>query len=292
MIVPFAPGATTDVLGRLIAQKLAEGWGQPVVVENRAGASGTIGLAAVAKAPPDGHTLGMMIVSNATHFAMQGGKTSIDLIKDFAPIAHAGSQPYLLLVNASLPARSVRDLIALARSRPGALTYGSSGVGSVLHLAGELLAIQAKVKLTHVPYKGAAPALSDVAGGHIAMLFTTRVTAQALLANGKIRALAVTSNQRVAGIPDVPTVQESGLTGPFAVTGWYGVATAAGTAAPIVERLNGEINRVLQLPEVRDRMQSDGVLPVVGTSAQFGAFLRDEIRKWQRIIQQAGISPG
>ena len=291
LIVPFAPGATTDVLGRLIAQKLAESWGQPAVVENRAGASGTIGLAAVAKAPPDGHTLGMMIVSNATHAAMQGGKTAANLLKDFAPVVHLASQPYLLLVNASLPARSVRDLVALARTKPGAVTYGSSGVGSVRHLAGELLAAQAKVKLTHVPYKGAAPALSDVAGGHIAMLFTTRVTSQALLANGKIRALAVTSNKRVAGIPDVPTVEESGLTGPFEVTGWYGVTTAAGTPGPVVERLNAAINQILQLPDVRDRMQVDGMLPVGGTSAQFGAFLRSEIQKWQRIIQQAGIAP-
>jgi len=219
-----------------------------VVVENRAGASGTIGLGAIAKAPADGYTLGMMIVSNATHAAMQGGKSAIDLIKDFAPVTHVGSQPYLLLVNASLPARSVRDLIALARARPGDVTYGSSGVGSVLHLAGELLAAQTKVKLTHVPYKGAAPALSDVAGGHIAMLFTTRVTAKALLASGKVRALAVTSTERVAGIPDVPTVQESGVTGPFEVTGWYGLSTAAGVPAPIIERLSADINRVLKLP--------------------------------------------
>ena len=291
LIVPFAPGATTDVLGRLIGQKLAEAWGQPVVVENRAGASGTIGLAAVAKAPPDGHTLGMMIVSNATYAAMQGGKSAIDLIKDFAPISHVGSQPYLLLVNASLPARSVRDLVALARARPSAVTYGSSGVGSALHLAGELLAAQTQVKLTHVPYKGAAPALSDVAGGHIAMMFTTRVTAQSLLANGKVRALAVTSTERVAGIPDIPTVQESGVTGPFEVNGWYGLSTAAGTPGPIIERLSAAINRVLKLPDVRNRMQADGTLPIGSTPAQFGELLRSEIQKWQRIIQQAGIPP-
>ncbi|RPI46204.1 MAG: tripartite tricarboxylate transporter substrate binding protein [Betaproteobacteria bacterium] len=292
LIVPFAPGATTDVLGRLIAQKLSEAWGQPVVVENRTGASGTIGLAAVAKAPADGYTLGMMIVSNATHAAMYGAKSPIDLIKDFAPVTHAASQPYLLFVNASLPVRSVRDLVALARARPGELTYGSSGVGSVLHLAGELLAAQAKVKLTHVPYKGAAPALSDVAGGHIAMLFTTRVTAQSLLASGKVRALAVTSSERVAGIPDVPTVRESGVTGPFEVNGWYGLSTAAGAPAPVVERLSAEINRVLKLPDVRDRMQASGTLTVGSTPAQFGELLRNEIQKWRRIIEQAGISPG
>jgi len=291
LIVPFAPGATTDVLGRLIAQKLGEAWGQPVVVENRAGASGTIGLAAVAKAPADGHTIGMMIISNATHAAMQGDKPTIDLIKDFAPITHVGSQPYLLLVNASLPARSVRELVALARARPGAVTFGSSGVGSSLHLAGELLAAQTKVKLTHVPYKGAAPALSDVAGGHIAMMFTTRVTAHSLLANGKVRALAVTSTERIAGMPDLPTVKESGLTGPFEVNGWYGLSTAAGTPAPVVEGLSAAINRVLTLPDVRDRMQASGTLPVGTTPAQFGELLRDEIQKWRRIIQQAGILP-
>jgi tripartite-type tricarboxylate transporter receptor subunit TctC len=291
LIVPFAPGATTDVLGRIIAQKLGEAWGQPVVVENRTGASGTIGLTAVAKAPPDGHTLGMMIVSNATHAALQGGKSSLDLIRDFAPVTHVGSQPYLLLVNASLPARSVRDLIALARSRPGALTYGSSGVGSVLHLAGELLAAQTRVKLTHVPYKGASPALTDVAGGHIVMLFTTRVTAQSLLASGKVRALAVTAAERVAATPDIPTVQESGLTGPFEVYGWYGLSTPAGTPAPIVDRLSADINRVLKLPDVRERMQRDGTLPIGTTPAQFGELLRNEIQRWRHIIQQAGISP-
>jgi tripartite-type tricarboxylate transporter receptor subunit TctC len=291
LIVPFAPGATTDVLGRLIGQKLAEAWGQPVVVENRTGASGTIGLTALAKAPADGHTLGMMIVSNATHAALQGGKSSLDLIRDFAPVTHVGSQPYLLLVNASLPARSVRDLIALARARPGAVTYGSSGVGSVLHLAGELLAAQTRVKLTHVPYKGASPALTDVAGGHIAMLFTTRVTAQSLLASGKVRALAVTATERVAGIADVPTVQESGLTGPFEVYGWYGLGTPAGTPAPVVERLSADINRVLKLPDVRERMERDGTMPIGTTPAQFGELLRSEIQRWRRIIQQAGISP-
>ena len=292
IIVPFAPGATTDVLARLVAQKLTETWSQPVIVENRTGASGVIGLTAVAKAPADGHTMGMMIVSNATTAAMQGAKSPIDLVRDFAPVSQLGSQPYLLLINASLPVRSLRDLVAIARARPGALTYGSSGVGSVLHLAGELLAAQTKTKLTHVPYKGAAPALSDVAGGHIAMLFTTRVTAHSLLANGKVRALAVTSPQRVAGLSDVPTVQESGITGPFEVNGWYGLSTSAGVPAPIVERLNAEVLRVMRLPDVRERMLSEGTLPVAGTPAQFGELVRSEIEKWRRIIQQSGIVPG
>jgi tripartite-type tricarboxylate transporter receptor subunit TctC len=290
MIVPFAPGATTDVLGRIIAQKLAEAWGQPVLVENRTGASGTIGLGALAKAPADGHTFGMVIISNATHAAMQGPKPTLDLLRDLAPVTLAASQPYLLLINASMPVRSVRDLVALARSRPGALTYGSSGVGSVLHLAGELLAAQTKVKLTHVPYKGAAPALSDVAGGHIAMLFTTRVTAQSLIAAGKVRALAVTSSERVPVMRDVPTVQESGITGPFEVSGWYGISVPAGTPPAVIERLNADIVRALKLPDVRERMQADGTMVVGSTPAQFGEMLRDEIQKWRRIVEQAGIA--
>lgn len=291
LINPFAPGASTDIVARIIAQKLTEAWGQSVIVENRPGASGTIGLAAVARAPADGHMLGMIIVSHATNAALQGSKGLIDLVRDFTPITQVVSQPYLLVVNPSLPVRSVRGLIALAKAKPGAVTYGSSGLGSVLHLAGELLAEQTQVRMTHVPYKGAAPALSDVAGGHIAMLFTTRMSAQPMIAAGRVRALAVTSSERVAGAPDLPTMQESGMPGPYEVNGWYGIGAPAGTPAALVERLNQDINRVLKIPDVRERMTADGTLPAGGTSAQFGELVRSEVEKWRRIIQQASLSP-
>lgn len=291
LINPFPPGASTDIVARLIAQKLTDAWGQSVIVENRPGASGTIGLTAVARAPADGHMLGMIIVSHATNAALQGSKATIDLVRDFAPITQVVSQPYVIVVNPSLPVRSIRELVALAKAEPGAITYGSSGVGSVLHLAGELLAVQTKVRITHVPYKGAALALTDVAGGHIAMLFAARMTVQPLVATGRVRVLAVTSAERVPGAAELPTVQESGMTGPYEVNGWYGVGAPAGTPAALVERLNQDINRVLKMPDVRERMTSEGTLPTGGTPAQFGELVRSEVEKWRRIIQQAAILP-
>lgn len=288
LINPFAPGSSTDMVARVVAQKLTEAWGKSVVVESRPGASGNIGLTAVARAPADGHMLGMMIVSHATNAALQGAKSGIDLVKDFAPISQVVSQPYIIVVNPSLPVRSIKELVALAKARPGAITYGSSGTGGVLHLAGELLAVQTRIQMTHIPYKGASPALSDVAGGHIAMLFLTRMTAQPFMNAGRVRALAVTAPERIQGL-DLPTVQESGLTGPYDVSGWYGISAAAGTPSAIVERLNQDVNRVLKLPDVRERMLAEGTLPVGGTPAQFGELVRAEVEKWRRIIQQAAI---
>ncbi len=292
LVNPFSPGASTDVVARVIAQKLTEAYGQTVVVENRPGASGMIGLGTVARAPADGHTLAMMIITHATTVALQGGKTTPDLIRDFSHITQVLAQPYSLVVNPSLPVRSVKELIALAKARPGQLTYGSSGVGSVLHLAGELLAVQTNTEFTHVPYKGAALALSDVAGGHLAMLFTTRMSAQAMVASKRVRMLAVTSAERVPGAPDLPTVQESGVTGPYEVNGWYGVAGPAGMPPALVERLNQDIQRVLKLPDVRERMSTEGASPAGGTPQQFAALVRSEVDKWRRIIQQAGVQPG
>ena len=291
LINPFTPGSSTDIVARVIAQKLTDAWGRTVVVENRPGASGTIGLTAVARSPADGYMLGMMIVSHATNAALQGGKAGIDLVRDFTPITQVVAQPYILVVNPSLPVRSIKELVALAKAKPGAITYGSSGTGGVLHLAGELLAVQTKIRITHVPYKGASPALSDVAGGHIAMLFLTRMTAQPFIQSGRVRALAVTVAERVPGL-ELPTVQESGLTGPFEVSGWYGVSAAAGTPQSLVERLNQDIHRVLKLPDVRERMLVEGTLPTGGTPAQFGELVRGEVEKWRRIIQQTGIVPG
>ncbi len=290
LVNPFSPGASTDIVARVIAQKLTEAWGQNVVVENRPGASGMIGLAAVARAPADGHMLGMMIVSHATSAALQGGKPAVDLVRDLAPVTQVVSQPYLILVNPSLPVRSVRDLVALARAKPGAVTYGSSGIGSVLHLGGELLAAQTKVQLTHVPYKGAAPALADVAGGHLMMQIATRMTAQPFLTTGRVRALAVTSTKRVPGL-ELPTVQESGITGPYEVNGWYGIVATAGTPTAIIERLNQDINRILKMPDVRERMMVEGTMPAGGTPAQFGELVHAEMDKWRRIIQQVAITP-
>lgn len=292
LVNPFAPGAATDIIARLVAHKLTEAWGQPAVVDNRPGASGTIGLAQVARAAPDGHLLAMIIITHASAVALQGNKALVDLDRDFTPITQLASQSYLLVVNSSLPVRSTRELVALAKARPGAIHYGSSGVGSVLHLAGELLAMQTNVKMTHVPYKGAALALADVAGGHIAMLFTTRMSAQPLISKGRVRAIAVTSAERVPALPDVATVAESGVTGPFEVNGWYGIGGPAGMSAPLVERLNQDINRVLKLADVRERMLSEGATPVGSTPARFAELVRTDVEKWRRTIQRAGIAPG
>jgi len=291
LINPFAPGASTDIVARLIALKLTEAWGQTVVVENRPGASGNIGLSAVAKAAPDGHMLGMMIVTHATNAAMQVGKPPFDLTRDFTHITQVVSQPYVLLVNPSLPVRSVRELIALAKARPGAITYGSSGTGSVLHLAGELLAAQGRIKITHVAYKGAAPALTDVAGGHIAMVFSTRSSALPLINSGRVRALAVTSAERSPSAPDLHTMVESGVPAPYDVSGWYGVCGPASLPAHLVERLNQDIHRVLKLPDVQEKMLAEGTIPTAGTPAQLAALVRAELDKWRRAIQQAGIAP-
>lgn len=291
LINPFAPGASTDIVARLVAQKLAAAWGKPMVVENRPGAAGSIGLTAVARSPADGYMLGMIIVSHAAHAALQGSKSTLDLVRDFSHITQVAVQPYVLVVNPSLPARSVKELVALARASPGALTFGSSGVGSSLHLAGELLAALTKVQMTHVPYKGAALALADVAGGHIAMLFTTRMSVQPFIATGRVRALAVTTAERVPGL-NLPTVQESGVTGVFEVSSWFGIGAAAATPAAIVERLNQDIHRVLRLADVRERFAAEGALAVSGTPAQFAEMVRADVEKWRRVVSYAGLSPG
>lgn len=290
LIVPFSAGGGTDVVARAIAPKLSELWGQNVVVDNRTGASGTIGLQAMGKAPPDGHTVAMLIITHATNAAIQGAKSPIDLVRDFTPVSQLVAQPYALMVNASLPARSIKELVALAKARPGAITYGSSGVGGVLHLAGELLSVRTNVKLTHVPYKGSAPSVADVAGGHIAMAFCTLMSTQPLVARGRARVLGIAAAERLAIAPDVPTIQESGITGPFEVSGWYGIAAPLNTPSSVVEKFNRDVARVLKLNDVRERMMAEAFLPTSGTPAQFGELVRSEVELWKKIIQQAGLS--
>jgi len=290
LIVPFSAGGGTDVVARSIGPKLADIWSQNVVVDNRVGASGTIGLQAMGKAAPDGHTLAMLIITHATNAAVLGAKSPIDLTRDFTPVSQLVGQPYALMVNASLPARSIKELITLAKARPGAITYGSSGVGGVLHLAGELLSVRTNVKLTHVPYKGSSLSVADVAGGHIAMAFCTLMSTQPLVARGRARVLGIAASERLAIAPDVPTIQESGVTGPFEVSGWYGVAAPLNTPASVVEKINRDIARVLKLNDVRERMLAEAFLPTSGSPAQFGELVRGEVDLWKKIIKQAGLS--
>jgi len=291
LIVPFTAGGGTDVVARTIGPKLAEIWGHNVVVDNRVGASGTIGLQAMGKAAADGHTLAMLIITHATNAATLGAKSPIDLTRDFTPVSQLVGQPYALMANASVPARSIKELVALAKARPGAITYGSSGIGGVLHLAGELLAIRTNIKLTHVPYKGGSLSVADVAGGHIAMAFCTLMSAQPLVARGRTRVLGIAAAERLAIASDIPTIQESGITGPFEVSGWYGVAAPLNTPTPIVEKINRDIARVLKLNDVRERMLNEAFLPTSGTPAQFGELVRGEVELWRKIIKQAGLSP-
>lgn len=288
LLIPFVVGGGTDVIGREIGMQLTKAWGQSVVVENRAGGNGTIGLEMAAKAEPDGYTLTMITASSSVNVTLQGHKQPYNLIKDFAPITQITSQPYFLVVNPSLPVKNVKDLIALAKSRATPVTYGSSGIGGLSHLSGALLSSLAKIPLTHVPYKGGSPAMTDVMSGHIDMLFSTRLEAHALIDAGKLRALAVTTVKRSPAAPDLPTMQEAGVPG-YEVAGWYGMLAPAGTPAPVVDKLNGEIVRILKLQEVSARMAADGSEPMGTTPAQFSAHIRSEVERWRKLIAELGI---
>jgi tripartite-type tricarboxylate transporter receptor subunit TctC len=287
LIVPFAPGGGTDITARTIAQKLTERWGQQVIADNRPGANGTIGADLIAKAAPDGYTFGMISSSHSVNPSLMK-KLSYDLVQDLAPITQATSQPYALVVHPSLPARSMKELIALARARPGALNYGSSGTGGLSHLSGALLGSLAKVNIVHVPYKGGNPAMIDVIAGQIQMLYSTLLQAQSHIKSGKLRALGVTTAQRSPAAPQLPTMQEAGIAG-YEVAGWYGVVAPAKMPPAIVARLSQEIARILQTPDVRDRMSADGSEPVGSTPEQFGAHIKSEVAKWRKLIQEAGI---
>jgi len=287
LIVPFAPGGGTDIVARTIGQKLTEAWKQPVVVENRAGGNGTIGANAVAKSPPDGYTLSMLTSSHSVNVSLQGSKHPYDLLKDLAPISQVTRQPYVLVANPRLP-KSVQELTALARSNPGKLTYGSSGIGGTSHLAGALYCSLAEIQMTHVPYRGGEPAMTDVVAGQIDMLFSTLLQSHGLIQAGKLRALAVTTAMRSPALPQVPTMQEGGVPG-YEVNPWYGIAAPAGTPPAIANKLSREIARIVRLPDVIQRMATDGSEPVGSTPEQFAAHIKSEVEKWRDLIRKTGI---
>jgi len=287
LIVPFAPGGGTDITARAIAQKLTERWGQQVVVDNRPGANGTIGLDLAAHAPADGYTLTMISASHSVNVSLFR-KLPYDLIQDFAPVTQATSQPYALVVHPSVPAKSVQDLVALARAKPGALNYGSSGSGGFSHLSGALFASLARINITHIPYKGGNPALTDVIAGQIQMLFSTLLQSDAHIRSGRLRALAVTTTKRSPAAPDVPTMQEAGVAG-YEVSGWYGMLAPGKTPRPVVARLNQEVTGILQMPEIKARLSGDGSEPVGSTSEAFAAHIKSEIAKWAKVVKEAGI---
>lgn len=287
MIVPFAPGGGTDLTGRAIAQRLTDRLGQTVVVDNRAGANGTIGADLTAKALPDGYTIGMISSSHSVNPSLMK-KLPYDLITDLAPITQATTQPYALVVHPSVQAKSVKELIALAKAKPGTINYGSSGTGGLSHLSGALLASMADINITHVPYKGGYPALTDVIAGQIQMLFSTILQAHPHLKAGRLRALGVSTAKRSRAEPDLPTLAEAGVKG-YEVAGWYGVVAPAKMPKPIVAKLNAEIVQALKLPEMAEKLAADGSEPVGSTPEQFGNHIKAEVAKWGKLIQQASI---
>ncbi len=289
LIVPFVPGGGTDLVSRAIAQRLSEIWGQPVIVANHGGANGTIGVELAAKSPPDGYTLILISASQSVNVSLYRN-LAYDLTRDFDPITQVTTQPYVLVVNPALPVDSVSALIAHAKAKPGSLNYGSSGVGGLSHLSGALFAALARIQMTHIPFRGGAPAMESVVGGHVDMLFSTLLQSRGQIAAGKLRALAVTTDKRSPAAPELPTMEEAGVPG-FAVAGWYGILAPDGTPAPIIARLNRDIVRVLRMPDVRERLAADGSEPVGSTPEEFGAHIKSEIAKWRKVIAEAGIKP-
>jgi tripartite-type tricarboxylate transporter receptor subunit TctC len=286
LIVPFAPGGGTDITARAVAQKLTETWGQTVVADNRPGANGTIGVDMAAKSAPDGYTLTMISSSHAVNVGLYT-KLPYDLLKDLAPVTQLTRQPYALVINPSVPAKSVKELIAVAKAKPGTLNYGSSGTGGISHLAGAMLASMTDTSLTHVPYKGGSPAMIDVMGGQIQILFGTLLLTGMHVKAGKLRALAVTTAKRWPGAPELPTMQEAGVPG-FEITQWYGLLVPANTP-PIVDKLNKEIARILHQPDVKEKLATDGAEAVGNTPAEWDAHVRSEVFKYGKLVKQMGI---
>ena len=287
LIVPTAPGGGTDFTARTIAQKLGEAIGQTVIVDNRPGAAGNIGVDIAAKASPDGYTLVMPITSFPINPHLYD-KLPFDTVTDFTPIVLAASAPLLLVLNPAVPAKSVSELIAVAKSKPGQLNYANSGNGTTAHLAGELFKKMAGVNLVSVPYKGGGPAVIDLIAGQVQVYFSTIPAALAQVQAGRLRGIAVTATRRVPLIPEVPTAAESGLPG-FEVIGWFGLFAPAATPKLIIARLNTEINAVLKLAETQKRFSGDGLVPGGGTPEELGNFLRAEVAKWGALIRDAGL---
>lgn len=288
LVVPYPPGGPLDIMARAIGQKLTEAWKQPVVVDNRAGAGGNIGADLVAKSPADGYTLLMGAVATHAINPSLYSKIPYDPVKDFTPVALVAQVPNILVINPSVPAKSVRELIALARAKPGYLNFGSGSTGSTGHLAGELFNTMAGVQMVHIPYKGAAPAMADLLSGQVQLMFDNLANALPNVKAGRLRALAVTTLARSAAMPDLPTVAESGLPG-FDLTTWFGLMVPAGTPPEIVARLNAEIVRALNAKDMRERLQKMGAEPPAdNTPEHFAAFIGTEAAKYAKVVKDSG----
>ena len=286
IIVPFTPSGPNDILARMIGQRYTAAWGQQTVVDNRPGGGTVIGTDIVAKAPADGHTLLMVSTSHAANPSLMP-KLPFDTLRDFVAVGQAVSSPNVLVVHPSVPAKTTGDLIAIAKARPGQITFASGGSGAATHLAGELLKIMAGVEMTHIPYKGAGPATIDLISGQVTWMFGTILPTIPHVRAGKLRALAVSGKQRAAVLPEVPTVAEQ-VAG-FEASSWYGVFAPAGTPADVIAKLNQEMVRALTPPEVRQRLAIEGTEVVAGNPEEFMNLFRAEVAKWARVVKQAGI---
>lgn len=288
LIVPFAPGGTTDVLARLVGQRLTNAWGQPVVVENRAGAGATLGAEMVAKAPADGYTL---LMGAAHHTIAQNvySKLNYHFGRDLAPVTVVAMVPNMVVVNANVPARNIQELVALAKSQPGKLNYGSAGAGTAHHLIGEMFKVRSATDIVHVPYKGSGPAVADLIGGQVQVMFDTVTSALPQVKAGKTRALAVTTAKRSSALPDVPSLAETVLPG-FDVGTWFGILAPAGTPAAIVDKLNAEIVKIVNNPDVRKQLLEMGSEPVGNTPAQMAAQIKSELDAFEALTKQIKLT--
>lgn len=291
LVVPYPPGGATDVIGRVMAQKLSVALGQQVVVDNRAGAAGSIGAAAVAAAPADGYTLLMgAMTSHSISAALNPKVATFDMDKSFAPVAIVGTVPLVFVVNPSIKANTLAEFIALAKSRSAPLSFASAGNGSPQHLAGEMFQRAAGVQMLHVPYKGSGPAMTDLMGGQVDSMIETAPAAQSHIKAGKLRAIAAASAQRIATLPEVPTATEAGLKG-FEVSSMFGIAAPAGTPAAIVTRLNDALKSILTLPDVKESLLAQGVIATYSTPQEATVALRNESAKWTKVIRDGNIKP-
>ena len=291
LIVPFPPGGATDVIGRVMAQRLSTALGQSVVVDNRAGASGNIGAEAVAKATPDGYTLLLgAVTSHSINQTLEKASIRYNFEKDLIPVAIVGSVPLVFVVHPSVPAKTLKELIAYAKSKPGELNFASSGAGAPQRLAAEMFKRSAGVDMVHIPYKGSGPAMTDLIGGQVLTMVETVPAALQHIKAGKLRALAVTTPQRISMLPDVPTAGEAGMPG-FEVSSLFGILAPVGTPRPIVVRLNAEITKLLAMPEVREQLLAQGAYSVITTPEQATARVHQEVEMWAKVIKEANVKP-
>jgi tripartite-type tricarboxylate transporter receptor subunit TctC len=288
-VVPQAPGGATDVFARKIGQLLSERWGQPVLVENRAGAAGTMGTDAVAKSPADGYILLVTYAGSQAINQSLYPKLPFDSVKDFRPVATLAVTPFFLIANPKLPARDLRVFLELARDKPGVYTFGSSGIGSVNHLLGEMLKTETGVEILHVPYRGVAQAITDVIGGQVDTAFSSVPSVLQIIRDGQVRALAVSSANRVAVAPDVPTIAESGFPG-FDVSPWWGILAPAGTDMGIVRKINSEVGDILRTKEMGDFLATQGAEPFITSPEEFLKILQADVEKWAKVVKAAGVS--